>query len=366
MIETDYIVVGQGIAGTTLSFELLRRGKSVFVFDVPSSGSSSRVAAGIFNPITGRGAVKTWKAEVLFGFLKNFYVDLEHFLNIHFLYIKDGIRFFRSMEEINRIHAKSSEPGMELFLNTETDASLYRDVFKPDLGFFEIRKSGYVDLNSLLDDYRNFLLENLYLKEERLDADLLRFEADGVLYKNLKARKIIFCEGTEMTKNALFHTLPLTPVKGELLDIRAEGIPDHRIFHAGVFILPKGKGIYTVGATYDHACLDCEPTEAGKKFLYEQLNAVLKVPYEVTAHRAGIRPAVRDRRPLIGPHPDFPNAYIFNGLGTKGVSLAPLLAVQLADHLEGKSDLFPEVKIDRFFLGKLPRNLHQRLRPEHS
>ena len=365
MIETDYIVVGQGIAGTALSFELLRRGRRVLVFDVPNPKSASRVAAGIFNPVTGRGAVKTWKAETIFPFLKAFYTDFEHFLNIHFLHAKDGARFFRSMEERNRIHAKSADPGMELFLNTETDASLYRDAFKPDLGFFEIKGSGYVDLITLLNKYRNYLLNNFLLKEEYLDTALLQLKTDTVVYKNVRARTIIFCEGTDMTKNPLFCALPLTPLKGELLDIRANDIPEHHIFHAGVFILPRGNGLYTVGATYDHSRLDCEPTEAGKKFLCEQLDAVLKVPYEVAAHRAGIRPAVHDRRPLVGPHPDVLNAYIFNGLGTKGVSLAPLLAVQLADHLEKKTDLLPEVKTDRFFLGKLPRKFDQHLRPEH-
>lgn len=349
MIETDYIVVGQGVAGTALSFELLQRRKRVQVFDVPNPKSSSHVAAGIFNPITGRGAVKTWKAEALFNFLKTFYAAQERFLQTRFLYEKNGVRFFHSLEEKNRIHAKSAEPGMERFIHTETGIGLYDNIFKPDLGFFEIKGSGYVHVTVLLHAYKNFLCKNSLLKEEHLDTSLLQFGPDTVIYKNLKAQKIIFCEGTAMVKNTLFHTLPLTPVKGELLDIRAERIPQDRIFQAGIFILPREKDIYTIGATYDRTHLDCEPTEAGKKILLEQLNNFLKVPYEVVAHRAGIRPSVRDRRPLIGPHPDFPNAYIFNGLGTKGVSLAPLLAVQLADHLENKTSLFPEAVIDRFF-----------------
>lgn len=49
----------------------------------------------------------------------------------------------------------------------------------------------------------------------------------------------------------------------------------------------------------------------------------MKIPYNVVEHKAGVRPSVSDRRPVLGPCKDYEQLVVFNGLGTKGVSLAP-------------------------------------------
>ena len=84
-MKVDYLIVGQGLAGTTLAFHLLKSNKKIFILDDCDSTSSSRVAAGLFNPITGKRNVKTWKADILFPYMKNFYRELEDFLGIKFL-----------------------------------------------------------------------------------------------------------------------------------------------------------------------------------------------------------------------------------------------------------------------------------------
>ena len=72
------------------------------------------------------------------------------------------------------------------------------------------------------------------------------------------------------------------------------------------------------------------------------------LPFEIIDHQAGIRPTVKDRRPLLGVHPAHHQLAIFNGMGTKGVMLAPYFANHLVNHLENDDKLLPEIDIVRF------------------
>ena len=91
-----------------------------------------------------------------------------------------------------------------------------------------------------------------------------------------------------------------------------------------------------------------QPTEKGKEWLLTKLKKLLHHPFEVVEHRAAIRPTVQDRRPLLGVHPKHKQLYVFNGLGTRGVLMGPLLADWLFQFMEYQKDLPSEVAIDRF------------------
>jgi glycine/D-amino acid oxidase-like deaminating enzyme len=69
--------------------------------------------------------------------------------------------------------------------------------------------------------------------------------------------------------------------------------------------------------------------------LDQKLMELIIIPYRVTAQDWGFRPTTPDRRPILGSMPDSENVVIFNGLGTKGVSLAPYFSAQLCDWLIG-------------------------------
>jgi glycine/D-amino acid oxidase-like deaminating enzyme len=95
--------------------------------------------------------------------------------------------------------------------------------------------------------------------------------------------------------------------------------------------------------------LDDEITAEGRQFLEEKMKERLKKNYEVLDQQAGVRPATDDRRPFVGVHPEHSNVAIFNGLGTKGVTLAPFFAAELADFLESGKEINPEANISRYF-----------------
>ena len=89
-------------------------------------------------------------------------------------------------------------------------------------------------------------------------------------------------------------------------------------------------------------------TVTGRDYLEKNIRKAINVSYEVTGHKAGIRPAMLDRRPCLGMHHKFPALAIFNGLGTKGALLSPYYARMMARCIMEKQEPETEVSIKRF------------------
>lgn len=347
-MEVDYIIVGQGIAGTVLADHLISSGFRVLVYDDPTQSNSSLVAGGLYNPITGRKMVKTWLADELFPYLINYYKDLEARLGTEFLMDVPIYRPFVSIEELNEWMGKSSEPAFQPFIKEVFGASRYGSHIRDEYGGLLLNQSGYLNTGKMIRAFRAYLLAENALVEQSLDAERLEITDDKVIYGEHLARRVIFCDGPVLSSNRYFNWLPLSPVKGELLFIRfAEDF--EAIYNRGVFIIPIGDGICKVGATYDHYNLDQRTTEKARKQLIEKLDTLISIPYEVVDQVAGIRPATKDRRPFVGIHPEHDQLGVFGGLGTKGVSLAPFFAKQFVEYMIKSKELKMEANIQRFF-----------------
>ncbi|MCC6691382.1 MAG: FAD-binding oxidoreductase [Bacteroidia bacterium] len=351
--EYEYIIVGQGIAGTVLAHAFLERKKNILVIDDPNYSSSSKVAPGLFNPVVFKRLTKSWMIDELLPASENFYTQLEHTLGEIFFYKKELAKLFSNEEEKIFWKKKSEEGSLQHYLSNKIEEVFCPDIIHNNCGAAFVKKAGYIDVKKMLAFSQEYLQKkNLYL-QDRFNFSLLQINSKNVNYKNIRANKIIFCEGFRATENPFFDWLKFKLTKGEVLTIQlreedSKKIPD-KVINKGVFILPIGNNLYRVGATHSWDNLSEAPTAEGKNELLEKLNHVLKIPYTIIAHEAGVRPAVHDRRPLIGLHPSHNTLGIFNGLGTKGVMLAPYFANHFADVLEGKKLLNKEVDILRFW-----------------
>lgn len=345
--EYDYIIVGQGLAGSCLALNLVNKGKRILVFSDPNGKSSSRVAGGLINPITGRKMVLTWKANELFPYLDKFYREAETLLAANFYFKLPIYRPFVSIEEQNEWQGKSVEPTYSPFIKGVITQKENKNIVNDPFGGLLLDNGGYLDTNIFLDAVSGWLKKQEFLLNERFNIDLVNFTADGVVYKDVTAKRIIFCEGVSGNKNPYFTDIKFRPVKGEVLKVEMEA-DLNKIYNRGVFVMPRN-GSYTVGSNYNHRDLTWDPTEKGKEEIEVKLKALLNKPYTIVGHKAGIRPSVTDRRPVLGASKEREQMIVFNGLGTKGVSLAPYFASQLTEWLCNGKEVDKEVRVERFF-----------------
>jgi glycine/D-amino acid oxidase-like deaminating enzyme len=347
-MKYDYIIVGQGIGGTLLSYFLVKKGQKVLVIDNGHLTSSTKVAAGVVNPITGRRYVKSWMFEELLEVAKATYDELDKLLNINCFEERNIVRVLFNNKEVNDYFTRSGELGYQKFILEDSDFSEYADIVKPFYDSGEVTFSGKVNLQMLIEAYAKHLISTQSLLAEQFDFQDFTINYDHVLYKNIEAKRIIFCEGIKATENPFFNYLPFKGAKGQVLIVRIPNVKPVKIFKHRTFLVPLYDDVFWVGATNENEYIDDSPTEKGKQQLIEMLDKMIHVPYEILDHQAAIRPNAKDRRLFMGKHPTFDNIMIFNGLGTKGSSLAPYFADHFTDYLLGKSELMKEVDIKRF------------------
>ena len=347
MKKVDYLIVGLGLSGSILAKILSERGKKLAIIDKFKSNSSSQVAAGIVNPVSGRRVVKSWMADTLIPYAQTFYKKLESETASKFYHEIDVLEIVHSVKEVNDWSSRMSESGMSKYLSPEAPEQNYREKISPFQKMFRITSSGWMNIPLMIDRCRKILSDQLYLNEY-LDQSLLQISETQISYRDIVADNIIFCEGIGSMNNSLWNWLPFLPAKGEIITIECDDLPEDFILMSGIFIVPLGDKKFRVGATYEWNYPHEEPTESGRQKLVRLLDNFLKVSYEVIEHRAGIRPTVKDRRPIIGRHPAYSNVYVFNGMGTKGVQLAPFFGEQFCEYLLNDGMLAEEVDVKRF------------------
>ena len=342
----DYLIIGSGLAGIAFTETALQHRKSVAVIDT-NLYHSSKVAAGLYNPVVLKRFTPLANAREHLDLLRVFYSRLEDKLDCKLLFDTPTLRKFFSVEEQNNWFVASDKRELSAFLSARLSTKKYSGIDSPfDYGV--VNQSGYVNVALLLEKYKGFLSKNNLLQNETFSyADLKVFD-EGIAYHNIKARHIVFAEGFGMHNNPYFKSLPLDGAKGELLTIKAPGLSLDVILNSSVFILPVGNDLFKVGATYNWTDKTEIPTAEAQQELLLRIKEILTCDFEIVTHQAGVRPTVKDRKPLLGTHADFRRIHILNGLGTRGVMLAPAMAKALYENIEDGIPLLREIDIRRF------------------
>lgn len=346
-MEVDVLIIGQGICGTMLSWYLHKEGKSFHVIDEAAASAASKVAAGIINPVTGRRYHTTWMAEVLLPFSLLAYKELGDYLATSLIYPYSIIDFFPTAQMRNTFVDRISEN--DTYLHPYPDQNKFNLNFNYHFGCGEVKPAYTVDLQKLLPPWRNKLVEQNQVTEERFELENLQVEKDGVRYGSISAKKIVFCDGIASAANPWFSLLPFSGSKGEALIIACEGLNREHIFKKGMLLVPLPEApLYWLGSNYQWEFENDQPTDVFYKSATDMLKHWLKKPFEVVEHKAGVRPSTLERRPFVGFHPQAHSVGILNGMGTKGISLAPFFAQQLVQHLVHNFPITPEADVHRF------------------
>ncbi|WP_165768337.1 NAD(P)/FAD-dependent oxidoreductase [Hymenobacter amundsenii] len=351
MTQVDYLIIGYGIAGATLAAELRGRGRTVVVLDAPRPDSASRVAAGLMNPVAGKRFALAWRADELLTAAATFYRAQEQRLGRPFFQELPIVKLFSSVAEQNTLLARSADrPAWLDFVENPTGELPALPGVEPEFGGLLIRRGGFVLVEELLTALTAEGLAAGWLQHETFDwAALVAQPAGGFRYAGrVEARHVISCEGAATCQNPFFQWLPLTPNQGEVLTVECPGLPAGTVLNKGAYVVPLGADRLRVGATYRWPPFAAGTTPEAREELSQRLRDITAQPFRVVGQRAGVRPAVRDRKPLLGTHPETPGLHVFNGLGSKGVMMAPRLAQVMADWLENDVAPWPEVNIRRY------------------
>ncbi len=348
-MQLDYLIVGQGLAGTVLAHHLEQRGYSFMIVNPLQSKAASRVAAGIFNPLTGLRLSKSWMADTLFPVLHRFYPALERKLGQKFFHQRDIYRPYRSFQEQNEWFSKTAQATYQPYIGSISQENLYEAWIHSPFQGLQSTQSGYVDLPLFLDSSQNYFRQRGVYREGFVKPENLQIEENRVLWQDIEARFVVFCEGAAAATNPLFKDLPFSIVKGELLEINIPDCPLPVMVNQSVSLLPTQAGTFKVASTYQWQQYDWECSAAAQEELVEKVQRFLKVPFTISRQLAGLRPATQSKRPLLGRHHEYPRLVLFNGLGSKGVSLAPYWAERLIGHLEADEALPEEIDIQSVF-----------------
>ena len=338
----DYIIVGFGVAGFSLMQQLEENKQNYIVFD-NNSQQSTRIAGGMYNPVILKRFTPAWQAAKMLPYALLQFQKAELTYGNKYIHPIDIYRKLASVEEQNNWMVASDKPVMRDFMQGITHKKI--EGIDAPFGFGKLTGTGIVNVAKVLDDAINRLKERKQIIFEEFEYDKLIHHKDYITYKDIKARKIVFAEGYGMKKNPFFYHLPLMGTKGEMLMVETE-TPMSHIVKSAAFLAPnvEDNRLCYVGATYNWEDKSNQPTDAARKHLEQKLQKLYHKSYKVVLQKAGIRPTVIDRRPLLGKHPQYPNIAVLNGMGTRGVILAPTTAKILFQYLE--FDIRPDREMD--------------------
>ena len=325
----DFTIVGGGLAGCSLAIALHKRGKNVRVVDRGDSVTSTKVAAGIVNPITGPYLTKGLRFNEYWSHALKFYRSFEGLVGRTLFREMRMVRLLDSEQQVTKWQGRLKSPSYQECL---TDDSFHiGDEFHSEFGGFTIKSAGHLLTTDFIEATKRFMGDQWQVGE------IFEPESEGVT---------IFCEGVNGLHNPLFDWVHFRPAKGEILTVRINDLNEDRIVNRGrVWLLPIGDGVFRAGATYDWDSNDCNVTTEGRELIELRLKGLIKVPYEVLDQRAAVRPVIGTREILIGIHPGHEHVGFFNGLGSKGVLLAPFFAENFAAHLCGEAEIDEEANL---------------------
>lgn len=342
----DYLIVGQGLAGSLLACLLQMRGKNVLVIDDAHRTAASLSAAGIMNPITGKRLNRPLLIDRLLEDAFTIYPSIERFLGISFFRRRKVLRLLQSAEELLQWEERLASGDYAKYLGS-MDCPRFPSV-ESWFGGFEIAMAGQLDVAAFILRTREMFGATERLVETEFNYDELRFSKNAVEWRGYSAKAVVFCEGYKLSRNPFFKSIQLNPAKGEVLTLRAPSFTDDRIVQRGKWLFRSAKDEIKAGTTYTWDQLDETPTQTARDEIERSIRQFTSFEFEVIHQTAGVRPVIRvDNRPIVGTHPENRRVAVLNGLGSKGVLQVPFASMQLIGSLEKGEPIHPEFDVCR-------------------
>ena len=323
----------------------MRRGQQVQLIDSGENHSSS-IAAGMVNPIVFRRMNKSWRLDEFLPEAQAFYREISQEIGEELYHPIVIRRFFSSQQERQMWEERQEQEAYKHYLNPLLQEDIQHEGAHNLFGSGRVKNAFWINAAKWVAANNAFFQQQGLLNFGEFDPNT--WDPQTRTYRNITYDKVIFCLGYRQKSEHTFSYLPLQQTKGQTLLIESDQLPTDESLNRKCFVLPVGKNQFRVGASYEWNNASLETTEAARDQLIEMLSSLGTYDYQILEQRAGVRPTVLDRRPLMGEHPEYQGVYIFNGLGTKGYMMAPTLANELASFILDQTPLHPETDIRRF------------------
>lgn len=343
--QKDVLIVGAGVAGSSMAHRLLAQGHQITIIDKGENFATS-VAAGMVNPMVFRRMNKSWRIDDFLPEAKDFYKSLEKKLDVNFFHPITIRRLFSSEQERMSWQEKQHSPEFENYLSPICLEDETFDKADNPFGSGRVKNAFWIDSEKFYNSNLAFFEKKGVLLKETFSIN--DFEAIECTYKGTKFDHVVFCCGYQNKELPFFAELPIQQTKGQTLTVSSGQIPENESLNRKCFVLPIGNQTFRVGATYEWNNDSLTTTEAGKELLLSNLKVLRDFQPKILSQKAGVRPTVLDRRPIMGRHLEFPKLFVFNGLGTKGYMIAPTLSRELTEHLIDGASIQKEVSTERF------------------
>jgi len=337
-MKTKFCIIGGGLAGTMLAARLCLENQEVVLIDDENPNSASKVAAGMFNIVTGKNALKTWMADELLAGISAFFEIPAFKILSQYLHYQSIYRPFKEISDYNAWTLRKTDEDYAPYICFQ-EKNILTDYLHNPLGGIFIEKCGWLEIGKFVSHLQQILKEAfglIYFSEKienfETQLDLKKRILHLEMREAIDFEQLIFCQGAAVTQNP-FWKIPVIPNKGEILLIHAPELQLPYIISGKVYLIPVGNQHFVAGATYEWSFESPLPSEKAKAELCAYLDNLLKTPYKIVSHRAGLRPTTRDRRPILATHPEMEFLHTFTGFGTKGVILSPYFSKVMAERL---------------------------------
>jgi glycine/D-amino acid oxidase-like deaminating enzyme len=353
--QVDTLIIGQGLAGSMLAFQLIARGQRVLVIDNDYQGSASQVAAGIINPITGHRLNLTEGFVDYYTCATAFYAQLESTLGVSLIKQVEQVRLLKNPGQASYFSKRLEQTAYDDFLEANTAATLFK---QQQYGCAKVKQTSIVNTAELLAAVKRWLLEqNAYLNKS-INYSKLHFDSTGVNYEEFSATRVVFCEGYQAINNPWLKDLPFKLAKGEILTIEKpkEKLTDEleeaaqqqssaskQMLSWGNWLVPYGDNCAKLGSNYAWQDTDLTPSSSVREKLLNSLEEQTGLRPTVLNHQVGVRPTTTHRHAFVGGISNQVGAFCFNGFGSKGCLTIPAHSRLLCDHLLNNTPLPEEL-----------------------
>ena len=317
----DCIIVGQGIAGTSLSIELEKEGFNIMIIKDKHKSYASKIAAGLIQPISGKFLTLNKFIHNHFDTIINFYKDLEVLTKSSFFKKANTYLYLNYTQE--KIYKKKSKKTV--FSELLSPVLAKQDYSNHSQNAYKLSNCFLVDTHTIFKSVESYFINKKKLLYDNFDEAYLEIKHDYISYKQKKAKYIIFCTGSNSNNLSYFNPFSFQQVKGEVLTLNQKNHNINYIIQNDKWCVPISDNQFKFGSTYIHDNY-IFPKEESWKTLVNSLNGFGFNQNSVTSIQSGIRLFGKNYLPSIGFLKHQQRLGLFSGFGSKGFSFAPIMA----------------------------------------